>query len=165
MKMGSSFIITKSMLNEKGRKLMLDFYDIIHDDYCLETSSEFREQRKYWDENVVDKYRKLILKNMSVFKIDDKYKKVNSNFTHISPELKEKNCQELVGKDLLEYIKDKIRDKTIELEFVFMFLKGMDEKLNLNSILEFESNEDLFSLKSAFLKAYELFYHSGKILD
>lgn len=133
------------MLEKKGRELMLDFYNCIHDNYFLTETKpgseekqfeDFISQRKYWDENAVDYYKKevkVILVKHSVLK----------------------------GEELLKYIEDKIKNKTIELEFVFEFLKDMDKKLNLDSDLEFEANEDLFCLKKAFLKAYDLFHYSG----
>lgn len=152
--MGSSFIITESMLEKNGRKLMLDFYNHIHDDYCLKTFSEFREQRKYWDENVVDKYKKVVLKDRPI------YKDVDGGIIFLLMGI-DKDYKKLEGEDLLEYIKDKIKDKTIEIEFVNDFLTSMDEKLNLDSSLEFECNEDLFYLKKAFLKTYDLFYNCG----
>ena len=148
--MGSSFIITELMLEEKGRKLMLDFYKTIHDDYCLKTFSEFREQRKYWDENAVKEYRNMIKRNSEM-----EHKLFKSSLSEINTRV------ELTNDEIKDQIKKEIKKKTIELEFVFVFLSNMDEKLKLDKHLEFECDEDLLCLKKAFLKAYELFYHSG----
>lgn len=155
--MGSTFIITESMLEKKGRELMLDFYNCIHDNYYLtETKPESEEknfeefiaQRKYWDENAVDCYKKIVLRDGDV------------SILRSSPVLIS-SLSKLEGEELLKHIEDKIKNETIELKFVFEFLKDMDKKLNLDSSLEFEANEDLFCLKKAFLKAYDLFHYSG----
>lgn len=177
--MGSSFIITKSMLEKKGRELMLEFFDSIHDEYSLKTFEEIKSQRKYYDENVVKLYKDLILKDKHLFK-DENGKKVTFFTNDLGDILlnpinhkngyvdfyKEyyKDYKKFDEKDILKLIEDKIKNKTIEIEFVFDFLVKMDKNLKLDSSLEFEINEDLFSLKKAFLNAYELFHHSGNEL-
>ena len=177
--MGSSFIITKNILEKKGRELMLEFYEIIHDDYFLnETKPKSQEksfdeiisQRKYYDENVIKEYKRVVLKDKHLFKC--KFNKIVTFYTNnlsdillnpVTDELKDcyKDNKKLDEKDMLMYIEDKIKNKTIELEFVFEFLTEMDKTLNLDKDLEFECSEDLFCLKSAFLKAYDLFHISG----
>ena len=144
--MGSSFIITESMLEKKGNDLMLDFYNNIRDDNML-TFDEVISQKKFYDENDVKIYTKMMEKDLNLrgyklYKLGDK--KIRKSDDEI------KNT-----------IKYKIKNKSIEIEFVNDFLSEMDKKLNLDSQLEFEINEDLFCLKKAFLKAYDLFYHSG----
>ena len=113
---------------------MKDFYETIHDDYMLKKFDEFKLQRKYYDENIIKEYNKF-LKGATIYKSKDE--------------------------DLILYIKDKIQNKTINEEFVYNFLEKMDKKLNLDTSLEFECYEDLYCLKKAFIKAYELFHYEG----
>lgn len=168
--MGSSFIIPKSMLEKNGRQLMLEFCDSIYDKECLKEHSEIREQRKYWDENVEREYKRLVLKDKHIYK--DKDNKLitflttslgNIFLNPVTLDFKDeyKDLTKLEGKELVEYIKDKIHNSTIEIEFVFEFLNDMTKKLNLDSGIEFEINEDLLCLKKAFLMAYDLFHHCG----
>lgn len=171
--MSFSFIITESMLKNKGRELMLEFYNSIHDEYFLNSYDMIKSQRKYWDENVVKKYKKVVLKDKHLYKDKDDnivtfYTDELSSilFDPVTNEIKDeyKDYKKIEGEDMLKYIEDEIKDKTIELKFVFNFLKDMDEDLNLDKSLEFEINEDLYCLKKAFLNAYDVFYHSGYIL-
>ena len=161
--MGSSFIITNLMLEKKGRELMLDFYNFIHNEYILETYDEFKKQRKYWDENVIEIYKKVVLKGKSI------YSNGIESLTTDKPDSillnNNREFKKMDDKDILKFIEGRIKNKNIELEFVFEFLKDMDKKLNLDSCIEFEIDEDLFCLKKAFLKAYDLFHHCGYDLE
>ena len=158
-----AFIITEDLIKKNARKLMETFYDTIHDEYMLETFDEFKLQRKYYDENITKLYL-LILdrKKMKLYKNnkDNTFCKITKD-SILGEVLIDKDTVEVKDKDLLLYVEDKIKDKTIEEEFVFEFLSEMDEKLNLDSSLEFECDEDLYCLKKAFLKAYDLFHYSG----
>ena len=151
--MGSSFIITELMLEKNGRKLMLEFFDNIHDKYMLDSFDETKSQRKYYDENDVKQYCKMVEKDLSL----RENKITKYDFTDLSDIKKDR----LSDDEIKNLIKNKIKNKTIEIEFVYDFLSEMDEKLNLDSCHEFEINEDLLCLKKAFLKAYDLFYHCG----
>ena len=161
--MGSSFIITKSMLKNKGNELMLQFYESIHNDDYLATSISFREQKKYWDDNVVEKYKKVVLKDLTIYanNIYTRIVSADEEITLDNVDLRKLDNDE----DILKYIEHKIKSETIELKFVFEFLNDIDEKLNFDKFEEFESHEDLFCLKKAFLKAYDLLHNSGYNLE
>ena len=148
--MGSSFIITESMLEKKGRELMLEFFYSINKQYMLKTFEEIKSQRKYYDENAVKIYRNYINKNLTLRE---------NKILETSGDLVKRSF--LSDDEIKVRINYLINNKNIEIEFVFDFLSEMDKNLNLDSSLEFEINEDLFSLKKAFLNAYELFHHSG----
>ena len=151
--MGSSFIITESTLNKKGRELMLDFYNHIYDVYML-GFNEFKSQRKFYDENVKKIYLNFCSREKQyLFKEEIDF--INK-YDFDENDLK---IESIEGKNLLMFIEDKIKNKTIEVEFVFDFLTKMDK--TLNSPLEFEISEDLVYLRKAFLKAYDLFYNCG----
>ena len=152
--MGSSFIITETQLEKNGRELMLDFYDIIHDDHFLEFE-EIKSQRDYYDENAVMEYCKVIERNPNI----KGYKLYKYN-TLDELDLN-KHKVKLSVDEIKTRIKNEIASKKIDLEFVYEFLSEMDKKLNLKSDSEFEIDEDLFCLKKAFLKAYDLFHYSG----
>ena len=170
-----NFIITEDLIKKNAIKLMETFYDYIHDDYILETHDEFKLQRKYFDENATKIYRSMIdrkrIKFYSViFNVDsitpnkgiaDKENTDVKDLILNEVLADKENDNKLKDEYWLWYIGDKIKNKIIEEEFVFDFLSKMDKKLNLDSSLEIESNEDLFCLKKAFLKAYDLFHHSG----
>ena len=134
--MGSSFIITESSLNKTGRKLMLNFFNFVHDSYML-TYEVFQKQKKFYDENVIDEYKNF---------------KKNKDYV-----------DEIIFK--LEDIEKKIKNCSIEVEFVYNFLHNMDSKLNLDKNDEIELHEDLYFLKKTFFKAYELFYFDGYMLE
>ena len=165
----SAFIITKKGLTKNGRELMLDFYETIHDEDFLKFD-EFQKQRKYYDENVVEEYGRILSKEskqklfkntktgavIKVYNFDDKSRPI--------PLPIDESYIEMTKDEIKNNIKDEIINKKIDIEFVFDFLKEMDEKLNLDTSLEFEGDEDLFCLKKAFLKAYDLFYLSGSNL-
>ena len=161
--MGSSFIITETMLEKKGNELMLEFYENIHDEDML-AFEEIKSQRKFYDENVIKIYCKMIDKDLNlrghkIYKCDlDELDKLG-DLSKLGDDVKKK-CR-LSDYEIINTIKNKIIIKNIEIELVYDFLSEMDKKLNLDSCLEFEVNEDLFCLKKAFLKAYDLFYHSG----
>ncbi len=173
--MGSSFIITKSLLEKNGTELMLDFCKMIHTNRML-SFDEIKSQRKFYDENVVDLYKKECLHKKKMFK------NMNGGFFYLSDNLTKsidhviingkchtefegQKIEELQEKEMLKFIKDKINNKTIDVKFVYEFLSKMDKDLKLDSTFEFELNEDLFCFKSAFLKAYDLFYLGGYNLE
>ena len=162
----SSFVISKSSLNKKGRELMLDFYSTIHDDYFLETFDDFKAQKKYYDENVIKEYKRVLFNDNRKLCKDKHnnliYFSIGSNGEVIPFD---KDVVPLEGKELLMHIEKKIKNKSIEMEFIYDFLSRMDEKLKLDKNLEFECYEELFCLKKAFLKAYELFHYDGYNLE
>lgn len=161
-----SFIITESGLEKNARKLMEEFYESIHEDYERNCFPENKKQREYYDDNVVDIYKKIVLgsNNRRMMKSDSCVSIVDIS---ILPEVLLEGKKEMTKDEIKEYIKDEILKKTINPEFVFEFLSEMDEKLQseIDSCIEFEINEDLYCLKKAFLKAYDLFHHSGYNLE
>ena len=52
----SSCIIQKKDLERLGKKLMKEFYDLIHDDYFLTEFDEVKLKRKYYDENLTKQF-------------------------------------------------------------------------------------------------------------
>ena len=159
----SSFIITEKGLTKNAKKLMEDFYDYIHDEYMISNFSVFQKQRKYYDDNVVDEYQRILDRSdFKMYKDEESggvCKCLSNSMFHIG------NLVELTKDEIKNEIKNEIKSKTIKNEFVFEFLKSMDKKLKLDKSIEFECNEDLFCLKKAFLKAYDLFHYSGYNLD
>lgn len=158
-----SLIITKEQIRKTAINLMENLYDYIYDDYLIKKIDPYKLKRKYYDENIVKLYKSLIL-DKDDFKI---YKSPSDdNFFSL---IKKGGCFKGVvtsdsyeikkDKDILLYIEDKIKNKTIEEEFVYQFLTDMEKDLKIDKDIESEIDEDQFYLKKAFFKAYELFYH------
>ena len=159
----SSFIITEIGLKKNARNLMEEFYENIHDEDFL-IHDEVQKQRKYYDDKVVDEYQRILDRsNMKLYKNEEGLIVEASKGFIMSPSIEK--YFELTKDEIKKEIEEKIKSKTINPEFVFDFLKYMDEKLKLDSSLEFEIDEDHFCLKKAFLKAYDLFHYSGYNLD
>ena len=133
--MGSSFIITESMLEKCGKKLMSDFVNNIDNVYLIENFREIRLQKDFYNENVVRLYRDFMDRKTNLIRHVD-------NIT-------------------VDRMKDFIKNAEIETKFIHEFLSEMDKKLKIDTKLEFELDEDFYCLKKAFLNAYDLFHYSG----
>ena len=145
----TSYIITEKSLKKNGKRLMKDFYEIIHDEYLLKTHNVFKLQRKFFDENI-----------MKIFL--NFYKKEEEDYHKIYfGDKKYEDLPEMTNEDFLVEIEKIIMDKTIDHKLVYDFLERMDRKLKIDTGHEFESEEDLFCLKKTFIKAYELFYYDN----
>ena len=135
----SSLIIFEKDLKKSGKKLMKNFYDVIHDDYFLKEFDKFKLQREYYDENMTKEFLEF-------------YEKKEENLKNLYFDNKR-------YKDLLEKIETKIKDETLDYKIIYNFLSKMDDKLKINRCDEFEIDEDLFCMKKAFIKAFELYHY------
>lgn len=169
----SSFIITEKSLDKNARKLMLDFYNHIQTDYSYVINhDDIEEQQKYWNDNLVDEYMSFFkIKNIRQIIDDDvglHYSITYNTEDNIIEKLYDKFNDEtgdigdlrvLKGENLKKYIENEIKNKTIQPDFVYYFLKKIDEKDFVKH--EYELDEDCYFLRKAFLKAYELFHYCG----
>ena len=149
----SACIIKEKDLERLGKKLMKEFYEHVHDDYFLTEFDEVKLKRKYYDENLTKEF-------LSFY--ENKEKNIKSLY------FDNKRYEDLVKmeiKDLLSKIETKIQDETLNFKIIYKFLDQMDLKLNISKGDDFEIDEDLFCMKKAFIKIYEVFYHDSKYLE
>ena len=143
----SACIIQKEDLKKLGKKLMKKFYNHIHEDYLLKKFDEVKLKRKYYDENLTKEFLSF-------------YKNQEKNIESLYFDNKRyKDLVEMKTEDLLKKIETKIKDETLNYEIIFNFLDRMDIKLEINKGDDFETDEDLFCMKKAFIHIYEV-YHS-----
>ena len=143
----SSCIIFKKDLEKLGKKLMKEFYSTIYDDYFLKEFDEFKLQRKYYDKNLTKEFLSF-------------YESKEQNIKDLY--FDNKRYEDLVKmetKDLLSKIETKIKDETLNYEIIYNFLSMMDDKLKINKSDEFEIYEDLFCMKKAFIKMFEIYHY------
>ena len=143
----SSVIIFEKDLEKLGKKLMKEFYNHVHEDYLLKEFDEVKLKRKYYDENLTKEFLSFYEnqeKNIESLYFDNK---------------RYKDLVEMKTEDLLKKIETKIKDETLNYEIIFNFLDRMDIKLEINKGNDFETDEDLFCMKKAFIHMYEV-YHS-----
>lgn len=157
--MGSSFIITESMLEKNGKNLMFDFYNLIHEDneYSDDDDEILKTLKDYYDKNVVEEYSRVFPKKKFFKGIRNDCIITCYNYDEDSSDYGD----ELTKDEIKNKIKDDIMRKKIDIKFVFEFLSMMDKKVTYDKTILFEIDEDLKCLKDAFLKAYDLFYHCG----
>ena len=149
----SACIIKEKDLERLGKKLMKEFYEHVHDDYFLTEFDEVKLKRKYYDENLT--------KEFLSFHKNEEEKIVSLYFDNKRYE----DLFKMETKDLLSKIETKIKDKTLNFKIIFKFLDQMDFKLNISKEDDFEIDEDLFCMKKAFIKMYEVFYQDYKYLE
>ena len=140
-------IILKKDLEKLGKKLMKEFYERVHEEYFLEQFDEFKLQRKYYDKNMTKEF-------LSFYEGEEK-KFSNLYFGN----KKYKDLLEMETEVLLEKINDKIKNETLNYKLIYDFLSTMDDKLKINKCDEFEIDEDLFCMKKAFIKMFEIYHY------
>ena len=148
-----SVVIFEKGLEKLGRELMKDFYDHVYNDYLLKEFEGVKLKRKYYDENLTKDFLSLSKENMNYYG-----KLYIKNINH--DDLFKMKTEELFSK-----IEDKIKNKTIDYNFVYDFFDKMDENLKINKDFDFEMDEDLFCMKKAFNKLYEVFHHNHIFLE
>ena len=149
----SSCIIKKKDLERLGKKLMKQFYDLIHDDYFLTEFDEVKLKRKYYDENLTEKFLSF-------------YKNKEKNIKRLYFDNKRyEDLVEMKTEDLLKKIEGKIKDETLDYKLIFLFLDQMDIKLKISKDIEHEINEDLFYMKKAFIHMFEVFHYDNYYLE
>lgn len=158
----SAFIIKETSLKKSGSKLFLNFLHLIRHN---NNDEHVKLLLDFFDNNVVRLYQIFVdadinMRGHKIFNSNDNIDRfkcfyIDSNFT------KEK----IIEQKNKEIITSKILNKTIETEFVNDFFTEIEKKVKLDEIIEFELDEDLYCLKKAFLKAYDLFYYSGHNLE
>ena len=140
----SACIILKKDLEKLGKKLMKKFYDHIHDDFYLKFN-EVKLKREYYNENLTKEFLSF-------------HEKKEQNFKKLYFDNKRyKDLVEMKTEDLLKKIEEKIKDETLDFEIIYNFLDKMDIKLKINEQIEFETYEDLFCMKKAFIHMFEVF--------
>ena len=148
-----SCIILKKDLEKLAKKLMKEFYDTIHDEYMIGEFEEFKLQRKYYEENLTKEFLSF-------------HKDKKNRFLYFDNK-RYKDLVKMETKDLLTKIEDKIKDKTLDFNIIYNFLVKMDKKLEtkIDKNIEYEIDEDLCSIKQAFLKIYEVYDHDYHYLE
>ena len=149
----SSCIIKEKDLERLGKKLMKEFYDHIHDDYLLTEFDEVKLKRKYYDENLTEKF-------LSFYEHEEK-KIRNLYFDNKRYE----DLVEMKTEDLLKKIEGEIKDETLDYKLIYQFLDQMDIKLKISKDIDFEIDEDLFCMKKAFIKMFEIFHYDNYYLE
>lgn len=140
----ASVIIFEKDLKRLGRNLMKEFYEIIHDDYFLNKYEAIMLQRDYYNKNIIDKY----LEFVKSYRKDNNIESLESN-----------DILKLERKDVLKEIESKIKDETIDYNFIYSFIQSL-RNLDLKCGCECEANEDLFYMKKAFCKIYDVFHYN-----
>ena len=140
-------IILKKDLGKLGKKLMKEFYYLIHDKFFLKEFDEVKLKRKYYDENLTKEFLSF-------------YEKKEENFSDLY--FGDKRYEDLVKmetKNLLSKIETKIKDESLDFKIIFNFLSKMDIKLKIDKGIDHDINEDLWYMKKAFLHMYEVYYY------
>ena len=149
----SSCIIQKKDLERLGKKLMKEFYDLIHDDYFLTEFDEVKLKRKYYDENLTEKFLSF-------------YENKEKNIKRLYFDNKRyEDLVEMKTEDLLEKIEDKIKDESLDYKIIYNFLDQMDIKLKISKDIEHEIDEDLFYMNKAFFHIFEVFHYDYHYLE
>ena len=140
----AAVIIQKKGLEELGKKLMLEIYKHVHDEYML-TYEEVKKEKDYYEKNLVDKFL-----NFHKHK-EEKYKDLyfgNKTYEEIV---------KMTHKDLLEKIEDEIKNKTLNVEIIYRVLDGLE--------LDSELDEDLWYMKKAFIHIFKVYHYDYIYLD
>ena len=143
----SSCIIKEKDLERLGKKLMKEFYDHIHDDYLLTEFDEVKLKRKYYDENLTEKF-------LSFYK--NKEKKIRNLYFDNK---RYKDLVEMKTEILFKKIEGQIKDETLDYKIIYNFLDQMDIKLKISKDIDHEIYEDLFYMKKAFIHIFEVFHY------
>ena len=146
-------IILKKDLEKLGKKLMKEFYYLIHDKFFLKEFDEVKLKRKYYDENLTKEFLSF-------------YEKKEENFSDLY--FGDKRYEDLVKmetKNLLSKIETKIKDESLDFKIIFNFLSKMDIKLKIDKGIDHDINEDLWYMKKAFLHMYEVYYYDCLYLE
>ena len=149
----SSVIIKKKDLERLGKKLMKEFYDIIHDDYFLKEFDEVKLKRKYYDKNLTKEFLSFYL---------HKEKKIENLYFDNK---RYEDLVEMKTEDLLEKIEGQIKDETLDYKIIYNFLDQMDRELKIDKDIDFEIDEDLFCMKKAFIHMYEVYHYDHHYLE
>ena len=64
--------------------------------------------------------------------------------------------------DLLKKIEDKIKDETLDYKIIYYFLDQIDRELKIK--IDHEINEDLYYMKKAFIKIFDVFHYDHHYL-
>ena len=140
----AAVIIQKKDLEELGKKLMLEIYYHVHNEYML-TYEEVKKEKDYYEKNLVDEFLKFHEQKEKIFK--------NLYFGN-------KRYEEIVKmshKDLLEKIEDEIKNKTLNVEIIYRVLDDLK--------LDNELNEDLWYMKKAFINLYNVYHYDYYYLE
>ena len=149
----SSVVIFKKNLEKLGKKLMLDFFYTIHDDYLLREFEEIKLKRKFYDENLTKEFLSFCEK-----------REINIESLYFGDK-KYKDLVKMKTEDLLENLKTQIKEETLEYEIIFIFFEKMDENLKIDKQIDFELDEDLFCMKKAFIHLYNVFHFDHDYLE
>ena len=149
----SACIIQKKDLERLGKNLMKEFYNHIHDDYFLTEYDEVKLKRKYYDENLTEKF-------LSFYK--NKEKKIRNLYFDNK---RYKDLVEMKTENLLKRIEGKIKDETLDYKIIFNFLDQMDRELKINKGIDHDIDEDLFYMKKAFMHMFEVFHYDYLYLE
>lgn len=149
----SSVIIFEKDIEKLGKKLMKEFYYHVHDDYLLKEFDEVKLKRKFYDENLTKEFLSF-------------YKNKERNYRKLYFDNKRyEDLVQMETEDLLSKIETKIKDETLDYNFIDNFLNQMDIKLNISKGDDFEIDEDLFCMKNAFTNIYDIYHFDYYYLE
>ena len=140
----AAVVILKTDLEELGKKLMLEIYKHVHDEYML-NFEKVKKEKDYYEKNLVDKFLNFH---------EDKEKDYKDLY------FGDKRYEEIVKmqhKDLLEKIEDEIKNKTLNVEIIYRVLDGLK--------LDHDLNEDLYYMKRAFINLYNAYHYNYYYLE
>ena len=163
----SSCVIFKKDLDNLARKLMKEFYTHVHEDYLLNEFEEVRLKRNFYDEHFT-KYFLIDYKNKGFAKPSKDFLSVIKDkelLSKMEASIKENDLDNMSNEDLLKKIETQIQDETLDVDVIYTFLTQMDKQVKLNKDIDFECDEDLFSMKKAFIQLYEVFNYKHKYLN
>ena len=149
----SSVIIFEKDIEKLGKKLMKEFYYHVHDDYLLKEFDEVKLKRNFYDENLTKEFLSF-------------YKNKERNYRKLYFDNKRyEDLVQMETEDLLSKIETKIKDETLDYNFIDNFLNQMDIKLNISKGDDFEIDEDLFCMKNAFTNIYDIYHFDYYYLE
>ena len=166
--------IKKKDLEKLGKRLMKDFYENVHDEYML-TFPEVKLKRKYYNSIIIKRYlsHKLetedkdeALKNLaSKLKIDLKDETPENLLSIIKTIYKDETPEKETFKKLFSDLENEIKNETLDLDLIYIFIDQMKYKIKLDEQIDFEIDEDLFYMKKAFINLYDVYHYEHKYLE
>ena len=136
-------IIFKKDIDRFGKKIMKDFYYMLHENYML-TFEEVKKARKVWDKYLVEKFKNFY--EYRKFDFDVLY------YKYLSYE----DIYKISHEDLLKKIEEQIKNENISLEIIEYVLSKLE--------IDYELNEDLVYAQKAFLTFYNAYYYGKSYL-
>ena len=150
-------IITKSNVENLGKKTMKKVYEILNTDWSDLFIEEVNKKIKK-EKDKLDKYliNSIFLKDKKKVKYFHFEFKTDKNEDEIYDEIYDEINYNL-KKCYLEKIKNKIENESLDIDLIFEALSKIE--------LIWEIDEDTYCERKAFLNIYTVFYHQYKELE